>query len=160
MRYLGAMVFTCAFGLNATLGVPQVSAQSVSPGDAPPLTGSIVFLYYQDIDRAARFYGETLGLKQTYYRPQVRVFAVTPSAAVGIIDVLGGGNRSLSSKTAGVSLIVENLDDVDRWFALLESRGVNVTEPPSDGTDTPVRSVQFTDPEGYEMEVFAWLPEQ
>ena len=141
----------------AMLGVAGSAAQSSST--TPTLTGSIVFLYYEDIERAATFYGETLGLEETYHRPQVRVYAVTPSSAVGLIGVVRGGNLDLMTKTAGVSFIVDELDDVDRWYARLESRGVEA-EPPSNGTETPVRSVQFMDPEGYEMEVFAWLPER
>ena len=142
----------------ATLGVAGSAAQSSST--TPPLTGSIVFLYYEDIERAATFYGKTLGLEETYHRPQVRgVYAVTPSSAVGLIGAVRGGNLDLTTKTAGVSFIVDELGDVDRWYARLESRGVKA-ERPSNGTETPVRSVQFTDPEGYEMEVFAWLPER
>lgn len=58
----------------------------------------------------------------------------------------------------GFSFIVPNTADVDRWYEYLKSHNVNIYAPPSDGTRTPVRSVHFYDPEGYDIEIFAWLP--
>ena len=99
-------------------------------------------------------------LKKTYHSQANRVFQITPDASIGIMDVNKADKRSLVTKTSAVSFIVKNLKDVDKWNQILKKRNVNVTTPPSNGTSTPVRSVQFTDPEGYEMEIFAWLPEK
>ncbi len=67
--------------------------------------------------------------------------------------------KDVGDKSAGISCIVDELDHVDAWYERLKQAGVDA-EPPIDGTETPVRSVQFSDPEGYPMEVFAWLPER
>ncbi len=72
------VVSVCAVLATAT------QDQTVS---APHLTGVIAFLYYEDFERASRFYGEALGFAKTYDRDGVEVFSVTPSASVGIIDI-------------------------------------------------------------------------
>ncbi len=148
----------CMLCLVAALVPSHARAQTPGGGHVPPMTGSIIFLYYEDVERAARFFGETLGLEETYQQPGVKVFSVTPSAAVGVIDVSRADGLSLDHKTAFVTFIVDELEEVDRWRELLASRGIEVTEV-SNGTETPVRSVWFSDPEGYRMELFAWLPE-
>lgn len=150
------VVSVCA--VLATLGAAATQDATAS---SPHLTGVIAFLYYEDFERASRFYGEALGLPKTYDRDGVEVFSVTASAAVGIIDIRRRGPDARvapGDKSAGISFIVDELDDVDAWYERLKQAGVDA-EAPSDGTETPVRSVQFKDPEGYPMEVFAWLPE-
>jgi catechol 2,3-dioxygenase-like lactoylglutathione lyase family enzyme len=146
----------CAVGLTVMTLVSRDAAAQPTGGEAPRLTGSIIFLYYEDLDRAAAFYGETLGLEETYQQTGVRVFSVTPSAALGLIDVARADDMSLASKTAFVAFIVEELDEVDRWHALLASQGVEVTDIVN-GTETPARSFWFEDPGGYTVELFAWL---
>jgi catechol 2,3-dioxygenase-like lactoylglutathione lyase family enzyme len=150
-------VSVCA--VLATLGAAATQDETAT---APHFTGVIAFLYYEDFERASRFYGEALGLSKTYDRDGVEVFAVTPSASVGIIDIRRRGPNAQvtpGDKSAGMSFIVDELDHVDAWYERLKDAGVDA-EAPSDGTETPVRSVQFSDPEGYPMEVFAWLPER
>ena len=39
----------------------------------------------------------------------------------------------------------------------LAARGVEVGEPPGVGADGRVRAFGFEDPEGYSLEVFAWI---
>lgn len=53
-----------------------------------------------------------------------------------------------------LSLVVE---DADRWYRHLEQRGVEIPEPPQDGTRVRVRAFGFRDPEGHTLEVFQWL---
>ena len=146
----------------AVLAALGACASQEKADPAPQLTGVIAFLYYEDFERASRFYGDALGLPKTYDREGVEVFSVTTSAAVGIIDIRRRGPDARvtpGDKSAGISFIVDQLDDVDAWYERLKDAGVDA-EPPSDGTETPVRSVQFSDPEGYPMEVFAWLPQR
>ena len=93
MPLAGRFGFTvCAVCFMATTLVSRHVAAQPAGVDLPPLSGSIIFLYYEDVDRAAQFYGETLGLEETYQQPGVKVFSVTPSAALGVIDVSRADN--------------------------------------------------------------------
>lgn len=159
VRFVQLSVAAIFLAALAAIGVTAYQDHAASEAQ---LTGVIAFLYYEDFERASRFYGEALGLPKTYDRRGVEVFSVTASASVGIIDIRRRGPDARvtpGDKSAGISFIVDQLGHVDAWYERLKDAGVDA-EPPSDGTETPVRSVQFSDPEGYPMEVFAWLPER
>lgn len=131
--------------------IPESAA---STGGAPPIAGQVTFLYYQDLPRAADFYGRVLGLRQTFDLGWVKIYALSPSSSVGLVDGASGALRPSGDKPVMVSLVV---DDVDRWYEHLKSRGVAIGKQPSDGSRVPVRSFSFKDPEGYTIEVFKWL---
>lgn len=123
-----------------------------------PLTGLITFAFYKDVEAAESFYVNIMGLEKSYHRDITRVFQVTPGAAIGLMDHAASPDTNIDNKDMGFSFIVPNTEDVDRWYEYLKSHKVNIYAPPSDGTRTPVRSVHFYDPEGYDIEIFAWLP--
>ncbi len=136
---------------------PPTALQQTS-NDAP-LSGLITFAFYKDVEAAEDFYVNIMGLKKSYHRDITRVFQVTPGAAIGLMDHAAAPDVELNNKDMGFSFIVANTDDVDRWYEYLKSQDVNIYAPPSDGTRTPVRSVHFYDTEGYDIEIFAWLPD-
>lgn len=123
-------------------------------GALPPIAGQVTFLYFNDIDAAAHFYGETLGLAKTFDLGWVKIFALSPTSSVGLVDGKSGAHRPAPEKPVMLSLVV---DDADRWYAYLKGRGVQIKEPPSDGTRVRVRAFGFIDPEGHTLEVFQWL---
>jgi len=123
----------------------------------PPFSGEVTFLYFNDVDKAATFYGETLGLKKTFDAGWVRIFAISPSSSVALVDAAKGAHRASDDKPVTVAMVVSNLKDVDRWHEHLKSRGVSIHMPPFDAPSVNVREFRFTDPEGYTLEIFAWL---
>lgn len=123
------------------------------------LTGLITFAFYKDVEAAEDFYMDIMGLKKSYHRDITRVFQVNDGAAIGLMDHAASPDTEIDNKDMGFSFIVDSVDDVDRWYEYLKSHNVNIYAPPSDGTRTPVRSVHFYDPEGYDIEIFAWLPD-
>lgn len=138
-------------------GAPPTKLQQTT-GEAEQLTGLITFAFYKDVEAAEKFYVEIMGLKKSYHRPITRVFQVNDGAAIGLMDVSASPETTIDNKDMGFSFIVQNTSDVDRWYEYLKSHNVEIYSPPSDGTRTPVRSVHFYDPEGYDIEIFAWLP--
>jgi hypothetical protein len=55
--------------------------------DAPPsISGQVTFLYFNDLDRAAAFYGKTLALRKTFDGGWVKIFALSPTSSVGLVD--------------------------------------------------------------------------
>ncbi len=130
------------------------AALGPAAGALPPIVGQVTFLYFNDIDAAARFYGGTLGLAKTFDLGWVRIFALSPTSSVGLVDGKSGAHRPAAEKPVMLSLVV---DDADRWYAYLKGRGVEIKQPPSDGTRVRVRAFGFSDPEGHTLEVFQWL---
>ena len=140
-------------------GNTMTFARAVAPADAsatapPPVAAQVTFLYFNDIEVAGQFYGTTLGLPKTFDLGWVKIFSLSPTSSVGLVDGKSGAHRPAADKPVMVSLVV---DDVDRWYEYLKGRGVAIDEPPSDGTRVPVRSFSFRDPEGHTLEVFRWL---
>lgn len=128
-----------------------------SPSDLPPFSGEVTFLYFDDLDKATRFYGETLGLKKTFDAGWVRIFAISPSSSVALVDAAKGAHPASSDKPVTVAMVVSELKDVDRWYEHLKAKGVSIHMPPFDAPTVNVHEFRFTDPEGYTLEIFAWL---
>jgi lactoylglutathione lyase len=124
-----------------------------APAAPPPVAGQVTFLYFEDLPRAVRFYGDTLGLRSTFHLDWVHIFAVSPTASIGLVDATHGAHRPSKDKPVMISLVV---DDVDAWYRYLVGRGVEVPEPPSDDDRVAIRAFTFRDPEGHTLEVFRW----
>ena len=128
-----------------------------SAPELPPFTGEVTFLYFNDPDKAAEFYGETLGLVKTFDAEWVRIFAISPSSSVALIDGAVGAHKPSNDKPVTLAMVVSELEDVDRWYEHLKAQGVSIHMPPFDAPSVNVREFRFTDPEGYSLEIFAWL---
>lgn len=150
------------FLMLAAFSLPSIWVHGQAPGpepqaSRPPVAGQVTFLYYEDLDAAARFYGETLGLPKTLDLDWVKMFELSTTSKVGLVNATGGTHRPSDNKPVMVSLVVEAPEQVDAWHAFLRSRGVEPTSDPHDSERSGVRAFGFTDPEGYTLEVFAWL---
>lgn len=141
--------------LLLTLCALEANAQKAPT--LPPFTGEVTFLYFNDVDKAASFYGETLGLKQTFDAGWVRIFAISPSSSVALVDAAKGAHRASDDKPVTLAMVVAEPKDVDRWHEYLKTRGVSIHMPPFDAPSVNVREFRFTDPEGYTLEIFTWL---
>lgn len=120
----------------------------------PAVSGQVTFLYFNDINKAAAFYGKLLGAKPTLDLDWVKIYRLSPSSSVGLVNATRGAHRPSADKPVMVSLVVDSPDEVDHWAARLKSLGIEVNKPPSTGE--LVRALEFDDPEGYTLEVFAW----
>jgi predicted enzyme related to lactoylglutathione lyase len=98
----------------------------------------------RDLERAVAFYGETLGLRRSVYRPE-RNFAEfeTGTVTLSIVNPEGMGIGSFQANANHVALHVE---DVAAARATLEERGVTFH---GDILDTSVCHMAiFADPDG------------
>ena len=98
----------------------------------------------QDLERAMAFYGDTLGLHRSVYRPE-RNFAEyeTGTVTLSVVDPERMGIGSFSANRNHIALQVE---DVPAARAELEARGVGFL---GDIFDTGVCHMAFlTDPDG------------
>jgi catechol 2,3-dioxygenase-like lactoylglutathione lyase family enzyme len=136
----------------------QASADSAHPTTAglPPITGQVTFLYFNDLNKAAAFYGKTLGLRPTYDAGWVKLFTLSPTSSIGLVDATHGTHHPSADKPVMVSLVVDGPDQVDRWFSYMKGQGVALSGP-RQNERSPTRQFGFKDPEGHTLEVFCWL---
>ena len=129
--------------------LPQMPAEP-----PPPIDAQVTFLYYADLDAAARFYRDVLQLQPTFDQGWVRIFAITPTSSVGLVDESRGAHRARDDNAVMLSLVTT---DVDPWYARLSRAGVEILSNPADSADVPVRAFLVRDPGGYTVEFFQWL---
>lgn len=137
------------------------AALAAAPGSAfqaqegrPAIQSQVTFLYYSDLAEAARFYEEALGLKATFSLEWVKIYEVTKTSSLGIVDTSRGHFKTPETRGVMFSLVT---DDVDAWHARLQSRGAKILGPPKSNPETGIRAFLFQDPGGYTLEFFQWL---
>jgi predicted enzyme related to lactoylglutathione lyase len=117
----------------------------MSTAPATIVTGvDFVSVPTRDLERAVAFYGETLGLHRSVYRPE-RNFAEfeTGTVTLGVVDPERMGVGSFQPNANHLALHVE---DVASARATLEERGVEFA---GDTLDTGVCHMAFlSDPDG------------
>jgi predicted enzyme related to lactoylglutathione lyase len=98
----------------------------------------------QDLERAVAFYGETLGLTRTVYRPEAN-FAEFDTGTV-TLSVVNPDRMGIGAFAPNLNHIALQVDDVAAARATLEERGVEFR---GDIIDTSVcHMALFADPDG------------
>ncbi|HIL83487.1 MAG TPA: hypothetical protein EYG52_08255, partial [Pseudomonadales bacterium] len=61
---------------------------SLAEGKIPPFSikENIVMLYYKDLSAVVPFYEDTLGLKKTFNQDWSKIYQLTPTSFVGLIQ--------------------------------------------------------------------------
>ena len=98
-----------------------------------------------DLDRAVEFYGDTLGLRRSMYRPE-RNFAEFETGTV-TLSLLNPERMGIGDFRPNANHVALHVEDVAASKAELESRGVTFARP--DVFDTGVCHMAFfEDPDG------------
>src|SRR4051794_23215691 len=98
----------------------------------------------RDLERSAAFYGETLGLQRSVYRPE-RNFAEFENGTV-TLNVFDPERMGVASFAANANPLALHVDDVGTARTALEERGVTFS---GDTFDTGVCHMAFfSDPDG------------
>ena len=111
------------FCASAIAQEPPTSLQSNVTVDAK-FTGLVTFAFYKDIEAGDKFYSEIIGLTKTYQRSATRIFRISPTAAIGLMDLNAVEGAEVMNKDMGFSFLIEKMEDVDRWYEYLISKGV------------------------------------
>lgn len=144
-----------AFALPLAAGAR--AAEPPAPPQRPASLGvdaTLVFLYYEDPERAQRFYGEVLGLELVVEQAFTHIYQISPTSFVGLVDEERGMHRASEAKAVTLSFIT---DEVDEWYEYLVSRGVPMRGPVRDSANHPTRNFVAYDPEGYFLEFETFL---
>ena len=124
------------------------------------IKGQITFLYYKDLPAAAQFYERLLGKAPEPTPEWVRLFTLTPTSTVGLVDATGGALRPSEEKPVMVTIVVDGVRGVDRWYDRVRAQGIRIAEERKTTRLDAKRSIHafmFNDPEGYRIEILSWV---
>jgi predicted enzyme related to lactoylglutathione lyase len=114
--------------------------------DTPTIVTGVDFVSVptQDLDRAVQFYGETLGLERSVYKPE-RNFAEFETGTV-TLSIVNPEKMGIGEFKANANHLALHVDDVAQSRSRLEERGVKFH---GDILDTGVCHMAiFSDPDG------------
>ena len=110
----------------------------------------ITFLYYVDLPRAMAFYENVIGLKLVIDQGWSKIYEVTSSGYIGLVDQARGSHRAHPVKPVQICMRVAG---VDAWHRYLLDEGITITKGPRDVPELKIRAFVFNDPEGYQIEI-------
>ena len=114
----------------------------------------ITFLYYDDIEPIDRFYQRVMGFELVVDQVWAKIYAVSETSFVGIVDGARGFHRPQEKNAVLVTLVV---DDVYGWYDYLKGRGVKMLTEVKEHEAIQVRGFFCEDPGGYSIEVQQFL---
>ncbi|HSJ59484.1 MAG TPA: VOC family protein [Anaerolineae bacterium] len=114
----------------------------------------ITFLYYHDLEAAAAFYGNVLGLEMVEDQAWARIYRVSGNAFLGIVAGEKGFHRPQEQSAVLVTLVV---DDVPGWYEHLKSQGVKLLSELQHREEIQIRCFFLEDPGGYTLEIQQFL---
>ena len=122
----------------------------------PAFTEQYVMLYYTELEPAAQFYEQTLGLTATMKDEWVELYEVVPGSLIGLVRAGGTAyHRVQDTNAVMVSIVTE---DVDAWYGIVaDNPNINILKPIYNHATVPIRAFLLADPGGYTVEIFQWL---
>jgi len=154
--------FILAAGLSAGLGTITAAAspEAAPAATHPAIEGHVVFLYYKDIDSAARFYEDTVGLKKTFDQGWVKFYQITQYSFVGLVDSARGYHKAPAPGTSVPVMLSMQTSDLEGWYQRLKAKHADFIKElelnRDSGKPSPVNSILVKDPGGYTVEWFRW----
>ena len=147
---------------SAVFGAIVAFTQLISTVEAQhrgSIDATITFFYYDDVEAVAPFYERILGFEMTMNQDWVKIFRITPTSSIGLVQQGHGFHDVSEDKPAMLSIVTEN---IDAWYEYLVDSGVEIRKELPDNrsklkpTDAPVRGFVVEDPGGYTVEFFSW----
>jgi catechol 2,3-dioxygenase-like lactoylglutathione lyase family enzyme len=126
---------------------PEAGTSSVPPGLG--FKATIVWFYYQDMERIQHFYEDTLGFDLVVDQGWAKIYAIGPTGYFGPVDEQRGMHSYTEQKGVTLSLIT---GDIDGWYEYLSKHpGIEMRSDDVNETDR-YRAFVAYDPEGYYLE--------
>lgn len=118
----------------------------------PPLGEHITFLYVPQLEAAAQFYGELLGLPLALDQGTCRIYRLAAQSYLGLCQREGIDS---APKTGVIVTLLS--PEVDAWYAYLSARGVPFEQPPKLNATYGIYHCFLRDPAGYLVEIQRFL---
>ncbi len=130
----------------------QYPDQGIEPSRPAELgvQATVLWLYYRDLERVQGFYRDTLGRELIVDQGWAKVYPISSSGYIGLVDGERGLHHATDEKSVTVSFFT---DDVEGWFEYMRGReGFELrTEELTDESGRVSVFVGY-DPEGYFLE--------
>ncbi len=118
------------------------------------IQSQITFLYYQDIEQAAAFFQEVLGLEPVEDQQWAKIYRLSGNAFLGAVSGEQGFHQVQDQSAVLITLVV---DDVPWWYEHLKSHGVKLLSGLQHRVNVQIRCFFFEDPGGYSYEIQQFL---
>jgi hypothetical protein len=118
------------------------------------LSSQITFLYFKELNEPAHFFEEILGLQKVDDQGFARIYRISGSAFIGIVDEAHGYCDAPVAKDVLITLVT---DDVHPWYQRLKDTGVAVDAAPAIHEKANVECFFFEGPGGYAFEIQKFL---
>ena len=120
----------------------------------PSIAGGVPFFYYNDLNGAADWYQNKLGLKRVTNEEWVVIFELTDTSYIGLVNATGGSLRPTEDK--GVVLSIETAE-LEAWYNKLKDEdGIDMIHGIEVGANGMIEEFRMHDPGGYIVEFFRW----
>ncbi|MCB9451604.1 MAG: VOC family protein [Anaerolineaceae bacterium] len=120
----------------------------------PPIQQQVTFLYTYDLEISAKFYGDILKLSLVLDQGTCRIYRVARDSFLGICQRDGMTRDSAAINRVIITLVTQ---DVDRWYAYLQERNVQIERPPQHNPKFNIYHCFLRDPNGYLIEIQRFL---
>lgn len=118
------------------------------------IQANLVFFYYPDLEEAENFYGNLLGFEKVLDYGFARIFRISPSTFIGLVDETKGMHDHSEPKSVTLSFAT---NEIDQWYRYLSDERVLMHRPLSDSLRIPIRGFVALDPAGYFLEFETFL---
>jgi len=118
------------------------------------IQANLVFFYYQDLEEAERFYSGILGLERVLDYGFAKIYRISQSTFIGLVDETKGMHDPSEPKTVTLSFVTK---EIDQWYQYLKGQGVEIRSFLKDATRHPTRGFVAYDPAGYFLEFERFL---
>jgi len=110
---------------------------------------SNLFLYYNDLEKAADFYSKTLGMEMVADYTMAKIFRMTSDSYLILVAAKKGMHTAEEPKTVALALITDQLDE---WYAYLKTTDVKIKYDYNLKPNRPHDGFVIYDTEGYLLE--------
>jgi len=145
------IIFVLVFFAGCT---KQENTEVVNSPEEMTIQANLVFFYYSDLAAAKQFYEEIIGLEAVLDYGFAKLYRVSPTTYLGLVDEKRGMHSADEPKTVTLAFVT---DEVDGWYAYLSENNVKMRGPLGDATRHPTRGFVAYDPEGYFLEFETFL---
>lgn len=117
---------------------------------------AITWFYYDNYDEAVSFYADVLGLDCALDQGWTKVFRVSSTTYVGLVDAKSGKGSCAAQPDSAVLLTLV-VNDVPAWHEKVAAAGAKIDRGVVTIEDIEIRAFFFTDPGGYKLEMQEFL---
>ncbi len=147
--YIQKVIYSPCSDISVARGIYSSTVKVLKMG-AVGADGLITFFYYDDLERAVKFYSEVMGLELVTDQGWAKIFRVAGEAYVGLVDGHRGFHKASPTKPVMLTIVTS---DVDAWYERFIEFGVETFSEPKDDEELGTRMFMLEDPEGYVIEI-------